>query len=178
VCLSWSGGLVGRKSGAGITATYSTAEGTDFEQIGLPPGSTTTTTQGSYNVAVEISHLLVPSATVPHKGLGLYAKAALADGNPNPIQRSVVGGVAGHGIVPWRPLDAFGLGYFFYDFSDQLQDAVASVGRFTDEQGVEAFYTLVPLPWLRLTADVQWVNPANGANPSTWLGGVRARVAF
>lgn len=38
--------------------------------------------------------------------------------------------------------------------------------------------TFVPAPWLRLTANLQWVNPANGANPSEWLGGVRVRVAF
>ena len=136
--LAWSGELTGRKSGAGITATYSTAEGTDWSQIGLPPGSQTTTKKGSCNVAVELSHLLVENAGVPGKGLGLYAKAAIADGNPNPFKRSLVGGVAGHAIVPGRPLDYFGFGYFFYDLSDQLQDAVAPVGSLKDEQGVEA----------------------------------------
>ena len=54
--LSWSGELAGRKSGLGVTATYSTAEGTDYEQIGLPPGTATSTKKGSYNVAVEASH--------------------------------------------------------------------------------------------------------------------------
>jgi porin len=176
--LSWSGALAGRKSGAGITATYSTAEGTDFEQIGFPPGSQTTSKQGSYNVAVEVSHLLLPSAVSPDKGFGVYAKAAVADGNPNPIKRSFVGGVAGHAIVPGRPRDYFGIGYFNYDFSDQLQDALAPAGSFKDEQGFEAFYAFVPVPWLRLTANLQWVNPANGANPSVWLGGLRLRVAF
>jgi porin len=122
--------------------------------------------------------LLVESARVPGKGLGLYAKAAIADGNPNPVQRSFVGGVAGHAIVPGRPLDYFGVGYFYYDFSDKLQDAVAPVGSFRDEQGIEAYYAFVPTPWLRLTASLQWVNPANGANPSVWLGGLRVRVAF
>ena len=176
--LAWSGELAGRKSGAGITATYSTAEGADWSQIGLPPGSQTTAKKGSYNVAVELSHMLVASADVPGKGLGLYGKAAIADGNPNPFKRSFVGGVAGRAIVPGRPLDYFGVGYFFYDVSDQLQDAVAPVGSLEDEQGVEAYYTFVPAPWLRLTANVQWVNSANGANPSVWLGGLRARVAF
>jgi porin len=122
--------------------------------------------------------LLVASADVPGKGLGLYAKAAIADGNPNPFKRSLLAGIAGHAIVPGRPLDYFGVGYFFYDLSDQLQDAVAPVGSLKDEQGVEAYYTFVPAPWLRLTANVQWVNPANGANPPEWLGGVRMRVAF
>jgi hypothetical protein len=84
------------------------------------------------------------SATLPGKGLGPYAKAA----------------IAGHAIVPGRPLDYFGVGYFFYNFSNELQDAVARLGDFDDEQGIEAFYTLAVTPWLRLTADLQWVNPA------------------
>jgi porin len=176
--LAWSGELAGRKSGAGFTATYSTAEGTDWSQIGLPPGSQTTTKKGSYNVAVELSHLLVESASVPGKGLGLYAKAAIADGNPNPFRRSFVGGIAGHAVVPGRPLDYFGVGYFFYDLSNELQDSVAPVGSLKDEQGIEAYYAFVPVPWLRLSANLQWVNPANGANPPVWLGGVRMRVAF
>ncbi len=77
-----------------------------------------------------------------------------------------------------RRLDHFGVGNFHYDLGDQLQDAVAPVGSLKDEQGVEACYTFVPAPWLRLTANVQWVNPAKGANPPVWLGGVRMRVAF
>jgi hypothetical protein len=31
---------------------------------------------------------------------------------------------------------------------------------------------------LRLSANLQWVNPAYGANPSVWVGGVRVRVAL
>jgi len=80
--------------------------------------------------------------------------------------------------VPGRPLDYFGVGYFVYDFSDQLQDAVAAIGSFTDEQGVEAYYNVAVTPWLRVTADLQWINPASGANESMWVGGLRAKVAF
>lgn len=112
------------------------------------------------------------------QGLGLYAQAAVADGNPNPIRRSFVGGVFGHAVVPGRPLDHFGIGTFFYDFSDELQGALAPVGSFKDEQGVEAYYVFALTPWLRLSASLQWVDPATGANRSLWVGGLRARVAF
>jgi porin len=176
--LARSGEIAGRKSGAAITATYSTAEGTDWTTIGFAPGSQTTKKKGSYNVAVDISHLLVESADVPGKGLGVYAKAAIADGNPNPVRGSFVGGVAGHAIVPGRPLDYFGVGYFFFNFSNELQNAVAQLASFNDEQGIEAYYAFVPAPWLRLTANLQYVNPAYGANPRVLVGGVRMRVEF
>jgi porin len=176
--LGKSGTIAGRRSSGAITLIYSTAQGTDWSSIGLAPGSETTTKEGSYNLTFDFTHLLVESTDSPGKGLGLYIKAAIADGNPNVVKRSIVGGIAGHAIVPGRPLDYFGVGYFYYDFSDQLQSAVAPLVNFQDEQGVEAYYTFVPVPWLRLSADLQWVNPANGANPPMWVGGVRMRVEF
>jgi len=45
---------------------------------------------------------------------------AIADGNPNPIRSSFIGGVAGHAIVPGRPLDVFGVAYYFSDLSNEL----------------------------------------------------------
>jgi hypothetical protein len=47
-----------------------------------------------------------------------------------------------------------------------------------DEQGIEAYNAVVPAPWLRLTANLQWIDPANGAYPTLRLGGARLRVAF
>jgi porin len=176
--VSWAGPIAGRSSGTGITATYSTAQRADLSQVGLPPALQTTRKKGSYNVTAQVSHLLVESTQVRGQGLGLYAQAAVADGNPNPIRSSFVGGVSGHAVVPGRPLDHFGIGYFFYDFSDDLQGALAPIGSFKDEQGVEAYYVFALTPWLRLSASLQWVDPAAGANRSLWLGGLRVRVAF
>jgi len=59
-----------------------------------------------------------------------------------------------------------------------MMDGARRVGRFNNEQGIEGYYAFVPVTWLRLTANLQWVNPANGANPSVWVGGVRMRVEF
>lgn len=176
--LAWTGAVDGRASKAAFTATYSTAEGINYSQIGLPPGSQTTNKRGSYNVAIELSHLLVESTQVPGNGLGLYAKAGMADGNPNPFRSSFVGGVAGYALVSGRPLDYFGIGYFYYNFSNELKDAVAPIGSFQDEQGMEAYYCLAATPWLRVTADLQWINPATGPDTSVWVGGLRVRVAF
>ena len=179
--LSRSGVWAGRSSTAGITAVYSTAEDIDFRELGLPPGTESAKPAkkgGAYNVMIEGSRLLVESADVPGQGLGVYVRAAVADGNPNLIQSSLVTGLAGHSIVPGRPQDSFGVGYFFYNFSNELRNAFRPTRRFEDEQGVEVFYVFVPTPWLQLAADLQWVRPADGANAEILLGGLRARIAF
>lgn len=175
--LAWSGNAAGRPVTFGGTATYSTAEGRDWGDFGLPPGTQTTLRDGSYNVAVEGSILLAESAVKTKQGLGLYAKAAIADGNPNAIRASVIGGIAGHGVVPGRPGDSFGVGIFHYDFSDELQDVVSAIGRFDDERGIEAFYSLELASWLHVTADLQWIDPATARNDPALLASLRVRIA-
>lgn len=175
---AWSGSWAGRASSAGITGTVSTADGADFEDIGLPPGVEGGTKSNSFNLALSLSHLMIAAAGNPGRGLGIYARAAIADGNPNVIQRSLVGGIAGHEIIPGRPRDSFGIGYFNYDFSDVLQKAVDPFVQFDDEMGVELFYNFSVTPWLRMTADVQWINPATAADSTMWVGALRLQLIF
>jgi porin len=119
-----------------ITGTNSTKEGVDISEVLLPTGLKTGNKQGSYYVAIGHSHLLYELPDDPGKGIGVYAKAAIADGNPNPTQSSFVGGFAGHGVLPARPDDVFGIGYYFYNLSDDLQDATAPIFPFDDESGI------------------------------------------
>lgn len=174
----WSGKFLERSSSLGITATYSTKEGADLSEILLPPDLKTGGKEGSYNIALSGSHLLYELSDQPGKGFGIYGKAAIADGNPNPIQSSFVGGFAGNGIVPGRPLDHFGVGYYFYDWSNDLQSATAGAFPIHDEHGVELFYNLAVTPWFRISADLQWVHPAKGIFDDAWLGGLRANILF
>jgi porin len=175
---AWSGKVAGRPTNLALTGIYSTRDGADLSQVLLPTNLKTNPKEGSFNVALQFGHLLLQSQTQPGKGIGLYAKGSIADGNPNPIRASFIGGIAGHGIVPSRPLDSFGLGYYFYKFSDDLQDAVNPKIHFGDEQGFEAFYNLAATPWFRLTADLQAIDPANGASKKAVIAALRANVAF
>lgn len=112
------------------------------------------------------------------KGFGIYGRAAIADGNPNPVQSSFVVGFAGHGIVPSRPLDHFGIGYYFYNWSDDLRSATAGAFPIDDEHGVEIYYNLAVTPWFHISADLRWIHPAKGIYDDAWLGGLRANIMF
>lgn len=175
---TWSGEIAGRASSVNLTATYSTKDGSDLSSLLLPPDLKGGSKDGAFNVALGFSHLLIESPAAPGKGLGIYGKAAIADGNPNPIQASFVGGFAGHGIVPGRPDDVFGIGYYYYNLSDDLQSAVAAALPLDDEQGVEIFYNCALTGWLRLTVDLQWIDPARARFSDAWVAGLRAGVIF
>jgi porin len=176
--VTWAGKIAGRASSIGVTGTYSTKDGADLGQLLLPAELKTGDKDGAYNVSLGFSHLLYESNSQPGKGFGVYAKGAIADGNPNPIQSSVVAGLAGHGVIPGRPLDSFGIGYFFYNFSDDLQDAVLPLISFDDEQGLEVFYNLAVTPWFRLTTDLQVIAPARSSEETAVYGGLRANITF
>jgi porin len=175
---TWNGMIAGRASSFGVTSTVSTARGLNLQNILLPPGLETSTRQGSFNIAFSAAHLLVESREVKGKGLGVYVKAAVADGNPNVIQTSVVGGIGGEALIPGRPGDAFAVGGFFYNFSNVLQDTIEPALNFDDEAGMEAWYRFQLTPWFALTADLQVVDPASGDRPTFVLGAIRANLKF
>ena len=84
-------------------------------------------------------------------------------------------------VVPGRPDDVFGLGYYYYDLSDELQSALSPLSpraQIDDEQGVEVFYNLAVTPWFQITADLQWIDPARAVFSHAWVGGLRATLIF
>lgn len=175
---AWAGKVLDRTSSLGITGTYSTQEGVDLRDLMLPPGLVAGTKKGSYNIALNASHLFWESPDHRGRGLGAYVRAAIADGNPNPIQSSVVGGIAAYDVVPSRPDDVFGVGYYHYNFSDDLRIGAAPLVALESETGIEAFYSFAITGWFHFSAGLQWIDPARGDFPDSWLGGVRASIDF
>jgi porin len=175
---TWSGTVADRATNLGVTATYSTEEGADLSEVLLPPELRGGTKQGSWGLGAQFGHLLAPSTVRPGRGLGVYGRVALSDGNPNVIRASLVGGLAAHGMVGSRPHDSFGLGYYFYNFSNELQEAIAPVIGVGDEQGVETFYSLAVTRWFRVGANLQVVAPATRDTRTAVVASVRVNVVF
>jgi porin len=168
--------LAGRRTTYAATGIYSTAEGTDYSS--LPAGFGTTTKQGSYNVSVEFKHNIQESAAQPNASWGFYVKAAIADGNPNYVQSSVIVGIGGRALFLGRPQDSFGVGAYRYDLSDALQSSLAPGTRFRDEAALEAFYTYAVTPWLHVGADIQYIKPASGSFKNALVPALRTQIRF
>ena len=175
---TWSGSLSGRPASVSLTTAFSSKRGSDLGEVLLPPDLRSGGRKGSYNIALAATHRLAESTQVKGKGLDLYVEAAVADGNPNPLKNSLTLAVAGHGLIGGRPHDSFGIGAYWYDFSDDLQDAAAPIADFDNELGVEAWYSLGLAPWFNLTADLQLDDPASGDRPTALVGGLRVNVNF
>jgi len=153
--------LAGRRTTYGITGLYSTAEGADYSSVGGAVG--TSTKSGAWNVNIQFTHNLQESSEQSNAAWGFYLKAGIADGNPNYVQGSLIVGIGGNALFFGRPQDSFGVGAYYYDLSDTLQDELNPVlTDFHDEAAIEAFYNWAVTPWLQLGADIQYINPARG----------------
>lgn len=168
--------LSGRKTKYTLNTTYSTQEGADLSS--LPSNLETKTKKGSYNISFQFLHNLQESADNPDAGWGFNIKAAIADGNPNAIKASVVGGIGGRALFFERPQDSFGLGYYFYDYSDHLRDSQDPSADFNNEQGLEVFYNYEVTPWLHITGDVQYINPAASSYDNAVIAALRGNIRF
>ena len=174
---TWTGNVDGRSTSIGMTSTLSTKAGQDLGDVLLPPGLESSTRKGSYNIAIQASHVLADSPT-GGQGLSVALRGAIADGNPNVIEQSLTVGMAAHGMIAARPRDSFAVGAFYYKFSNVLQDTLAPLARFKDERGIEAWYSAAVTPWFRLTGDAQLISPARGKQPTSLILALRGNLAF
>jgi porin len=70
-------------------------------------------------------------------------------------------GVGGKGVIPGRPLDQFGIGYYYLDINNpKFTGRLATRSLLRDEYGFEAYYNCALTPWIRLTPNIQIVRPA------------------
>ena len=168
----------------GIRGIFSTAEGLDLSRIpeiaALPAQSESSLTrEGYWYLNASVQQYLYEDPDQPGKGWGFFAYAAIADGNPNAIQWTAYGGLAGNSPLPGREMDKWGIGYFRYGLSGDLKDGLEALNiEIEDEEGVEAFYNFAVTPWMQVTSDIQWINPFESDKKEAVVGLLRARTLF
>lgn len=65
-------------------------------------------------------------------------------------------------------------------FSKDLTDSLATITGFTfdDERGIELFYNAAVFPWLRVTADLQCIQPGVRDFDNALFAGLSLQVKF
>lgn len=174
--------LGGRTTFLGLRGVYSTASGLDLESLpnlALPGQAASVLELDGYRyLGLTFQHYLGQDPDSPGQGWGLFGDFGLSDGNPNPIGWHAILGLGGTGTAR-DPLDRWGVAWFQYGLSGDLKDGLAPLGfDRQDENGIEAFYNAALTPWLRLTADAQWVRPTTGGKDDAVFMGLRLQTLF
>jgi porin len=117
--------------------------------------------KGSWNIYYNFDQYLYEPKKGVDRGVGVFTRFGVADGNPNFMKFFASFGVGGKGMFESRPNDKFGLGYYFMNVSNPtIQGPFQTTKLLRDEYGFEAFYNIAITPWLLLTPDLQVIRGA------------------
>lgn len=167
-----------------LRVAYSNARGVDLENIAdlarpSAVGRPTATRKGYWFASYAIQHNLFQSEKDPEAGWGLFTLATLSDGNPSPVRWSILAGLAGNNLLAGREKDRWGVGFFHYGLTEPLLAGLAALNvQRRSEGGVEGFYNLAITPWLRLSADLQVIDPWNSSKSRATYAAVRLQTKF
>ncbi|QDT53077.1 Porin B precursor [Caulifigura coniformis] len=161
---------------------YSTAEYRSVDpasylflpDIGLVGG----TEDGSWAAYANFYQALWADSKDDTKSWGVFGQFGISDGNPNPIRFVANMGLSGRSMVPHRPLDTFGLGFFYLGLSENFKDLAEPILPQQDEYGTELFYNYAVTPWCRVTADLQVARPSTQGLDTPVIPGVRMSMIF
>jgi porin len=120
-----------------------------------------TAKKGSWNVYYNFDQYLYEPKKGVDRGVGIFGRLGVSDGNPDFMKFFGSFGVGGKGVFESRPLDQFGLGYYFINIANPtIQGPLQTRSFLRDEYGFEAYYNFAITPWLKLTPDIQIVRGA------------------
>ena len=117
--------------------------------------------KGSWNIYYNFDQYLYEPKKGADRGVGVFTRLGVSDGNPNFMKFFASFGIGGKGMFESRPNDKFGLGYYFINISNPtIQGPFQTTKLLRDEYGFEAFYNFAITPWALLAPDIQIVRGA------------------
>ena len=156
------GGLPGHQGVAGTysTGTYNDLTPTPYYDPTSGLGIRTGTVSGSWCVFYSADQALYVDPTNAKRSWGLFTNIGFADNGPSPIQFSANAGLGGSSPIVSRPLDTFGIGYSYVDYSGPVKNAAPILLPIQSDHAVEFYYNYAVTPWFRVTPDLQILVPA------------------
>ena len=144
------------------------------------PGAATPVLWNSYTLYYGSDQYLFRFTENPDRGWGLFCRAAITDGNPNPVHYFLSAGLGGFSPLGQRRGDTFGVGWFLVGASNQFGPIPTAIFGPRNGPGVELFYNYQATPWLNISPDIQWLRPGAGnlTTDNAFVYGLRINVTF
>jgi porin len=174
------GGLPGSHT---VMATYATGEYTSFDTSGwiiLPPGGAIPTQQtGTWLVEYLGEQRLWADPCNERRYTRLFGRVGVSDEETSPFGVTASLSLEAFGAMECRANDRMGVGYFYTGLNSDFKDLFVVGGNpLEDLHGGEIYYNAQITPWFHLTADLQVINPAQIANDTAVVLGLRAKMDF
>ncbi len=112
---------------------------------------------GTWGVYYNFEQFLYETDKAAGHGVGLFGRFGASEGDPIPVQYFYSVGFGGKRLLPSRPLDQCGIGYYYSSINNA--PVVYSVLS-TRRVGLRSVLQYRPQPWLLLTPDVEIIGPS------------------
>jgi porin len=113
-----------------------------------------------------------------NRNVGLLSQWCIADEETSPFLWSANVGIQAQGLSCARPHDTLGVGWFYSGLSNDFQNLVSPLVETHDVTGVELYYTAAVAKCFHLTADLQIIEPAEIANDTALVFGLRGYIGL
>lgn len=168
------------------SGTYSNLSVTPYFDPAFGLKFLTGTETGSWSMTYSADQALYVDPGNPNRSWGLFTNIGLADDGPSPIRWTANVGLGGSSPILSRPLDTFGIGYAYVNYSTPIQQMAPILLPVGNDHIVELFYNYAVTRWFRLTPDFQVLVPAReqtlppGSQPinTALVLGLRAKIDF
>jgi porin len=142
--------------------------------LGLPIDVPIRQQSGSWSAYYNFDQFLYTTSADGSEGFGIFGRVGLADPHTNPLEQFYSFGIGGHGMLPGRARDRFGLGFYYGRLSRDLRGLL----RDSSAWGMEIFYNIAVTNWLFVTPDIQVIEPAAKPASTAFLTGLRVQMRF
>lgn len=133
---------------------------------------------GAFTLLYIFEQTLWMDCANPKRNVTLVSGWGLADKETSPINWSANVAIQGTGFNCARPQDSFGVGYFHTGLSSDFKNTLSPFIDLQDVNGVELYYNAAVAKYLHVTADFQVIDPAEKANDTAIVFGLRATVGM
>lgn len=117
--------------------------------------------KGSWNIYYNFDQYLYEPKKGADRGVGIFGRLGVSDGNPNFMKFFGSFGIGGKGMFESRPHDQFGWGFYYININNpSIQGPLQTAELLRDEYGFEAYYNFALTPWAMLTPDIQIIRGA------------------
>lgn len=158
-----------------IGGGYSTKRYVSLEQTGVLRGQGVSGAEGTWDIYYNFDQYIYQPIKDVDRGLGVFGRFGASDGQANPTHFFYSAGIGAKGLFDCRPLDKFGLGYYYSVASNAN---IPSILGFGDGQGMETYYQIAVTPWMSLTPDFQVIQPSQERTRIGYFLGLRMHIDF
>jgi porin len=133
---------------------------------------------GSWAAIYILEQTMWADSCRPTRNVQFLSGWSIADERTCPVGWTGNATLQFNGMNCARPHDSFGIGYFYTGLSDDFRTLLAPIISLGDVHGGELYYRVALTKCCQVTADLQVIEPAENANDTAVVVGLRAMLGF